>query len=336
MEILKHVNARVRARENVGLPLLQVAALTRLSDNPASSTSSSPPPPNASPLVRSFALVYTEMAFARSDPRARWRALPLLARGIGSAGRSPQQRGMLLRLALLGSLERCGAGSFLREEGDEIEGADRGFLAAPEDRAALAAAALDFMLYAPPSAPRKQQNAGAGAGAGGGARSPAAMLEAAVSAATAAGNNPGAAAAAAAAAAALAPAAASAPQQQPQYRGRLLADGRVVPGGMSPDSVAWVEGAAGGEAFSSSSSKSDLLSTKKLGVLSFYASAAYCAATGDDDARASPEAVLVFLAAAADSSSSDDRVARAGDDALRKFLAPPTNANAVSSSSGAG
>ena len=30
LEILKHVNARVRARENVGLPLLQVAALTRL------------------------------------------------------------------------------------------------------------------------------------------------------------------------------------------------------------------------------------------------------------------------------------------------------------------
>ena len=337
LEILKHVNARVRARENVGLPLLQVAALTRLGGgSPAgASAPSAAASPSSAPLVRSFALVYTEMAFARSDPRARWRALPLLARGIGAPGRPPQQRGKLLRLALLGSLERCGAGSFPREEGDEIGGGDAGFLSSAEDRAALAAAALDFMLYSPPSAPRK--HAAAGAAAGGqqqqqlGARSPAALLEAAVAAATTAGGGEGGDGAAAAAAAALATASASASAaQQSQYRGRLLADGRVVPGGMSPDSVSWVEGAAGSEAFASS--KSDL-STKKLGVVSFFASAAYCAATGDDDARASPEAVLVFLAAAADSSSSDDRVARAGDDALRKFLAPPTNANAAVPSS---
>ena len=177
LEILKHVNARVRARENVGLPLLAVAALTRLSDNDPTSSLTSPPPPNASPLVRSFALVYTEMAFARSDPKARWKALPLLAKGIGSPGRSPQQRGMLLRLAVLGSLERCGAGSFLREEGDEIEEANRGFLSRDEDRAALAAAALEFMLYSPPSAPRKN-NASSGQQQAAGARNPAALLEA--------------------------------------------------------------------------------------------------------------------------------------------------------------
>ena len=327
LEILKHVNARVRARENVGLPLLQVAALTRLSNDPNSSSSSTSSP-NASPLVRSFALVYTEMAFARSDPQARWKALPLLAKGIGSPGRSPQQKGMLLRLALLGSLERCGAGNFLREKSDEIEEEHKGFLSSAEDRAALAAAALDFMLYSPPSAPRKN-NASAGQQTGG-ARNPAALLEAAVAAATAAGNNGNGDGGAAAAVAALASASAVSQQQQPRFRGRLLADGRVVPGGMSPDSVSWVEGTAGSEAFASS--KSDL-STKKLGVLSFYASAAYCTATGDDDARSHPEAILIFLAAAADSSSSDDRVARAGDDALRKFLAPPTNANVPSSRS---
>lgn len=57
LEILSHVNKRVKHQHEIGLPLL---SLWKLYTDPA-----------ASPMVRNFAIVYVEMAFERA-PEKVW------------------------------------------------------------------------------------------------------------------------------------------------------------------------------------------------------------------------------------------------------------------------
>lgn len=84
LEMLSHVNKRVRDHREIGLPLVP---LLNLFQQPA-----------ASPLVRNFALVYVEMAMERSSAQQRAAVLPELLQCIGS---KPQQhQDMLLRMAM--------------------------------------------------------------------------------------------------------------------------------------------------------------------------------------------------------------------------------------------
>lgn len=55
LEILSHVNKRVKHQHEIGLPLL---ALWKLYTDPA-----------AAPMVRNFAIVYVEMAFERAPDK---------------------------------------------------------------------------------------------------------------------------------------------------------------------------------------------------------------------------------------------------------------------------
>lgn len=84
LEMLSHVNKRVRDHREIGLPLVPLLSLFQQ--------------PAASPLVRNFALVYVEMAMERSSAQQRAAVLPELLEGIGS---KPQQhQDMLLRMAM--------------------------------------------------------------------------------------------------------------------------------------------------------------------------------------------------------------------------------------------
>ena len=85
LELLSHVNKRVRGHDEVHLPLQQLLELYRATP---------------SPMVRNFALVYVEMAFSRASEADRGAAVaPLLA---GIALRPAQQTDMLLRMAVAG------------------------------------------------------------------------------------------------------------------------------------------------------------------------------------------------------------------------------------------
>ena len=84
LELLSHVNKRVKGHNEILLPL---EALLALYNAPASG-----------PLVRNFALVYVEMAFERASAEERGALVGELLRGI--SGRSAQE--MLLRMAATG------------------------------------------------------------------------------------------------------------------------------------------------------------------------------------------------------------------------------------------
>ena len=86
LELLSHVNKRVKGHNEIHLPL---EALLALYNAPASG-----------PLVRNFALVYVEMAFERASSEERGALVGELLRGISS--RSAQHQEMLLRMAAAG------------------------------------------------------------------------------------------------------------------------------------------------------------------------------------------------------------------------------------------
>jgi proteasome component ECM29 len=88
MEILAHINKRVRGHATITLPLAPVLALFNASVAPTLS------------LVRNFALVYTEMAFDRADVPTRAAAVNDLLCNVGRS--SSAHAPMLLRMALAG------------------------------------------------------------------------------------------------------------------------------------------------------------------------------------------------------------------------------------------
>lgn len=82
LEILTHVNKRVKGNASIKLPLSDLLDAALAAASP--------------PLVRNFAVVYSEMAFERADAAARLQAVPRLAAGISA--RSTQHRDIFLRL----------------------------------------------------------------------------------------------------------------------------------------------------------------------------------------------------------------------------------------------
>ena len=189
MAVLSHVNARARGRP-VALPLLPLASLY----------ASTP-----SPVVRSFALVYLEMAFeaGRGDEGDRARALPALLSGC--AARAAGGRDTAFRLAASALVKQASqpAPSPPAEAG--------AFLGAAADAAAFLSFAAALLIYQPPATPREATCCG---GAHGGV----------------AGGAAG------------APAADAPPPRAPP---RALPDGRLLPGGLSPAAVTAVEGRTG-------------------------------------------------------------------------------------------
>lgn len=85
MEMLTHVNKRIRDHSHIKLPLVELLALYR---SPASA---------AVPMVFNFAMVYTEMAFERSNTDIRETVLSDLLEGLST--RPLQHQGMFLRCA---------------------------------------------------------------------------------------------------------------------------------------------------------------------------------------------------------------------------------------------
>ncbi|KAK9834910.1 hypothetical protein WJX81_007994 [Elliptochloris bilobata] len=135
LEILSHVNKRVRGHAAIKMPLDALLALYA--------------DPGSAPLVRNFALVYLEMAFERAPGEARLAVVPRLLEGV--AARTPQHREMLLRLALAG-LQAYAVMPSSHHLGSEADFAARhAFLAAATDRAAFLGFALKVLLYQPPS-----------------------------------------------------------------------------------------------------------------------------------------------------------------------------------------
>ncbi|CAI5535827.1 unnamed protein product [Closterium sp. Naga37s-1] len=111
MEMLAHINKRVRGASAIHLPLSDLLALycsataTTPAPSPSSTsttTTSAPLLPAPHPLTASFALVYTDMAFQRATPEEQAAAVPVLLRGIAS--RAAAHQDMLLRCALQGLL----------------------------------------------------------------------------------------------------------------------------------------------------------------------------------------------------------------------------------------
>ncbi|PSC71704.1 proteasome-associated ECM29-like protein [Micractinium conductrix] len=245
LEILSHVNKRLRALPAVQLPLKELAAIYAA--------------PGTPPMARNFALVYLEQAVERAAPADRFAELPTMLTGLST--RPAQHQDMLLRLAAQcwehmaastgappwGSEAAFAARfSFLARAGEASSGAsvDAGAAApsptAAADRALVLRFASRLMLYQPPSfkgpsnplaAAQAAAAGGNGSGAGAGGAQPMEIDAAGGGAAAAAAPLPG------------------------------------VPAGMSRQDVAAVEGKA--------PPAGQMLLRSKLGFLNFSAAAGW-------------------------------------------------------------
>lgn len=127
MEILSHVNKRLKAQPTMRLPLEDLTALYVNPERP--------------PMVRNFALVYVEQAHARATPEDRAAQILPILRGVAS--RTQQHRDLILRLAveaLAVPEKQCAA-----------HPDDMPFLLDPADRAAFLDHALEYLMYQPNS-----------------------------------------------------------------------------------------------------------------------------------------------------------------------------------------
>ncbi|CAI7781424.1 unnamed protein product [Closterium sp. NIES-53] len=161
MEMLAHINKRVRGASAIHLPLSDLLALycsataTPPAPSPSStSTTTTPAPllPAPHPLTASFALVYTDMAFQRATPEEQAAAVPVLLRGIAS--RAAAHQDMLLRCALHGLLRY---------------GSPRGVGSGPEEQ--QLAATYSWLVSSPAAAAAGTADAGASAAGAGVAES---------------------------------------------------------------------------------------------------------------------------------------------------------------------
>ncbi|KAK9795879.1 hypothetical protein WJX73_005986 [Symbiochloris irregularis] len=125
LEILSHVNKRVKERPSIKLPLRDLLQLATGTEN--------------SPLVRNFGVVYSEMAFDRADKDDCVSVLPVLMEGITQ--RTQQHRDTFLRMLVAG-LQGFKSGPSLAAETAEQRYA---FCNRQGDREAV----LAFLLKAP-------------------------------------------------------------------------------------------------------------------------------------------------------------------------------------------
>ena len=125
LEILSHVNKRIKAVPAMPLPLEDLTALYVNEERP--------------PTVRNFALIYVEQAHARATPEDRAAQILPLLKGVGA--RPKQAADIICRLAIqaLAVPER-----HVRVPVDDME-----FMTVARDRAAFVAHALLYLMYQP-------------------------------------------------------------------------------------------------------------------------------------------------------------------------------------------
>ncbi|KAG1660153.1 hypothetical protein FOA52_007810 [Chlamydomonas sp. UWO 241] len=176
LEILSHVNKRVKGQPSIKLPVAELLPMVSLEPAPGAPHA---PPADQLAMVRSFALVYLEMAFERAPADARLEALsPLL---VGLSSRPPQHRAICLRLsisaleALAGTSTSAAlalpaavsatattadpgsSASAAHEKAREAALAKYPFLGVPADRDLFLEHVLKFLLYQPRSSVSKAQ-----------------------------------------------------------------------------------------------------------------------------------------------------------------------------------
>lgn len=78
MEILSHVNKRIKGQPSIKLPLNEMFPLVSSASLTDTSGGIHLPSPASQAMVRSFALVYLEMAFERASPEERYVAVRTL------------------------------------------------------------------------------------------------------------------------------------------------------------------------------------------------------------------------------------------------------------------
>eukprot|EP00899_Mesostigma_viride_P010697 jgi/Mesvir1/19629/Mv09917-RA.4 len=137
MEILSHINNRVRGQMSIKLPLQSLIEQYTSGEGGA--------------MAKSFAIIYVEMAMDRSSPENKWDAVPLLLQGVST--RPAQHQDILLRLAVQ-AMEICGSehGFPTSLLGNAVSAAAAlekklPFVAVEADRDALLAYALECLLY---------------------------------------------------------------------------------------------------------------------------------------------------------------------------------------------
>ena len=125
LEILSHVNKRIKAVPAMPLPLEDLTALYVNKERP--------------PTVRNFALIYVEQAHARATPEDRAAQILPLLKGVGA--RPKQAADIICRLAIqaLAVPER-----HVRVPVNDME-----FMTVARDRAAFIAHALLYLMYQP-------------------------------------------------------------------------------------------------------------------------------------------------------------------------------------------
>ena len=264
MALLSHVNARVKSRPAIKLPLLPLASLYAAS---------------ADATVRAFALVYAGMAADRAPPGERVASVPHLISGVSTRPRESGATALRLAVdALVAGGSGPTAAAPLAEAG--------AFLSDAGDARSVLSFVATLLLYQPPGrAPTAPPP-------------PASALQTAAALQVAAG------------AAVAAPAGPLADERRPPPL--TLADGRTLPGGLTPADVAAVEGQA-------PPPDRTTLVARKGAALSFVSSRAFTAAVSGDAplAALAPDLAYVYAVASADA---DDGVARKGEDLLKKAL----------------
>ncbi|KAH0895160.1 hypothetical protein HID58_057589 [Brassica napus] len=128
LEILSHVNKRVKHHHEIGLPLLE---LWKLYTDPA-----------ASPMVRNFAIVYVEMAFERAPAKEREDIAP---KTLENVSKFPQQhQEIILRIAIK-VIGECHASRI----SDDVS-VKYSTLIASQDKEIFLDFCLHMLLYQPP------------------------------------------------------------------------------------------------------------------------------------------------------------------------------------------
>ncbi|KAI3814371.1 hypothetical protein L1987_19124 [Smallanthus sonchifolius] len=130
MEILSHVNKRVKHQQQIGLPLEELWQLY-MEDN-------------AALMVRNFCIVYVEMAFDRVSKEKKENIAPTMIANISKL--PPQHQDIILRIVSK-VIGECHS----RQIGDEIAAKYR-LISGSQDREMFVEFCLHMLLYQPPSA----------------------------------------------------------------------------------------------------------------------------------------------------------------------------------------
>ncbi|KAK9053492.1 hypothetical protein SSX86_030126 [Deinandra increscens subsp. villosa] len=133
MEILSHVNKRVKHQQQIGLPLEELWQLYMEDDAPA-----------ASSMVRNFCIMYVEMAFDRVSKEKKEDVAPTMIANISKL--PPQHQDIILRIVLK-VIGECHSS----QVGDEIAAKYRR-ISVSQDREVFVEFCLHMLLYQPPSA----------------------------------------------------------------------------------------------------------------------------------------------------------------------------------------